>query len=56
MKRLCCDKNQIINYVLSIGLTEKDAQYYIDNGYTLEQTIESIEEINDKLMEDTFEI
>ena len=54
MKRLCSEKNEIINYILSVGLTEKDAQYYIDNGYTLEQTIESIEKTNDKLMEDMF--
>lgn len=26
--------NNIIEYVISVGLTMKDAEYYINNGYT----------------------
>lgn len=48
------EKNKIIKYIESIGLTHRDAQYYIDNNYTLEQTIKEIEKINKQL--DEFEI
>ena len=39
-------ENKIKNYIYSIGLTESDAQYYIDNGFTLEQTKKDIEKTN----------
>lgn len=38
--------NSIIEYVLSVGLTMKDAENYINNGYTFEDTVNSIEEAN----------
>lgn len=39
-------ENKIKNYICSIGLTESDAQYYIDNGFNLEQTKKDIEKTN----------
>ena len=49
------ENEKIKYYILSIGLTEKDAQNYIDNNYTLEQVIESIEEVNNNFDDFDFE-
>lgn len=47
--------NNIIEYVVSVGLTMRDAEYYINNGYTFEGTVEAIEEVNNNLMDFDFD-
>jgi hypothetical protein len=47
--------NNIIEYVISVGLTMKDAEYYINNGYTFEDTVNAIEEVNNNLMDFDFD-
>lgn len=47
--------NNIIEYVLSVGLTMRDAEYYINNGYTFEDTVNDIEEVYNNLMDFDFD-
>ena len=47
--------NNIIEYVVSIGLTIRDAEYYINNGYTFEDTVKSIEEVNNNFTDFDFD-
>ena len=44
-------ENTIIDYIISIGLTMRDANYYINNGYTLEEVVKAIEEVNNIVMD-----
>ena len=48
-------ENKIIEYILSIGLTMRDAENYINNGYTFEETVKSIEEVNNNFMDIDFD-
>lgn len=41
--------NKIIEYVIDLGLTMKDANYYINNGYTFEETVEALDECNKEM-------
>ena len=40
---------KIISYIIETGLTMEDANYYINNGYTFEDTVNAIEEVNNKV-------
>ena len=47
--------NNIIDYIISVGLTMEDANYYINNGYTFEDTVKALEEVNNNLMDIDFD-
>lgn len=42
---------KIISYIIEIGLTMEDANYYINNGYTFEETVKAIEEVNNSILD-----
>lgn len=47
--------NNIIEYIISVGLTMKEADYYINNGYTFEDTVKAIEEVNNNFIDFDFD-
>jgi hypothetical protein len=46
---------KIISYIIETGLTMKDANYYINNGYIFEDTVKAIEEVNNNVSDFDFE-
>ena len=42
-------EQKIKEYLQSIGLADRDVQYYISHNYTLEEVKESIEQANKKI-------